>query len=77
VRGNALAAVLDAAEAGGWMAVPFGTSLHVSSAARDDFPAWLAAQGAGLTRGATIEPVRTGLEDVFIALTQNADGNVR
>jgi ABC-2 type transport system ATP-binding protein len=77
VRGGSLAAVLDAAEAGGWMAVPFGTSLHVSSAARDDFPQWLAARAGDIARGATITPVRTGLEDVFIALTQDADGKVR
>ena len=74
VRGPELASVLDAAEAGGWMAVPFGTSLHISSAGRNDFPQWLATQWPDLTRGSTIAAVHTGLEDVFIALTQRADG---
>jgi ABC-2 type transport system ATP-binding protein len=77
VRGEALAAVLEAAEAGGWMAVPFGNSLHVSRAGEADFPAWLAAHAAGLARDSTIVPVRTSLEDVFIALTQQTDGRVR
>ncbi|HET9023786.1 MAG TPA: ABC transporter ATP-binding protein [Burkholderiaceae bacterium] len=77
VRGGSLAAVLDAAEAGGWMAVPFGSSLHISSAVRDDFPEWLAARPGDVARDVAITPVRTGLEDVFIALTQKADGNVR
>jgi ABC-2 type transport system ATP-binding protein len=77
VRGAALNAVLEAAEAGGWMAVPFGSSLHVSSARREDFPAWLAATAPGLARDATVTPVATGLEDVFIALTQDADGRPR
>jgi ABC-2 type transport system ATP-binding protein len=77
VRGDALDAVLDAAEAGGWMAVPFGASVHVSSRERDDFPAWLAKQDADAARVSAITPVATGLEDVFIALTQEADGSVR
>jgi ABC-2 type transport system ATP-binding protein len=77
VRGGALDAVLDAAEAGGWMAVPFGASLHVSSRAHEDFPAWLAAHDAAAARASTIAPVATGLEDVFIALTQDTDGSVR
>ena len=77
VRGSALDAVLDAAEAGGWMAVPFGASLHVSSRAHADFPAWLAARDAAAARASIITPVATGLEDVFIALTQDTDGSVR
>jgi hypothetical protein len=77
VRGDALNAVLEATEAGGWMAVPFGNSLHVSSASRDDFPAWLAGTSADLARDSTITPVATGLEDVFIALTQDAHGRPR
>jgi ABC-2 type transport system ATP-binding protein len=77
VRGPALAAALDVVEAGGWMAVPFGTSLHVSSAERSDFPEWLADGSPVLARDLTVTPVRTGLEDVFISLTQKADGDRR
>jgi len=77
VRGAALNAVLEATEAAGWMAVPFGNSLHVSSASRDDFPAWLAGTSADLARDSAITPVATGLEDVFIALTQDANGRAR
>jgi ABC-2 type transport system ATP-binding protein len=57
-----------------WMAVPFGNAVHVSSASRADFPAWLAAQQPAHTW--TVERVPTGLEDVFIALTQDARDNV-
>ena len=77
VVGDALAPVLDAVEHGGWMAVPFGTSLHVSSATRDDFPRWLAAEHAALASQVQIEPIPTGLEDVFIALTHDARDPVR
>jgi len=77
VRGPGLAPVLDAAEAGAWMAVPFGTSLHVSSADRRDFPEWLASTAPELARASTIARVPTGLEDVFIALTREADGRPR
>jgi len=77
VRGAALNAVLEATEAAGWMAVPFGNRLHVSSASRDDFPAWLAGTSADLARDSAITPVATGLEDVFIALTQDANGRAR
>ena len=71
-------AVLEAAEAGGWMAVPFGTSLHVSSGdARRLSRVAGGTAGATSRASATITPVRTGLEDVFIALTQKADGDVR
>jgi hypothetical protein len=59
------------------MAVPFGTSLHVSSTDRRDFPDWLAASAPALASASTIVPVPTGLEDVFIALTQKADGQAR
>jgi ABC-2 type transport system ATP-binding protein len=75
VRGNdqqALLAVLAASA--DWMAVPFGSAVHVSSAARVDFPAWLAQQQPD--HGWAVERVPTGLEDVFIALTQDARDNV-
>jgi ABC-2 type transport system ATP-binding protein len=77
VRGGALDTVLELAESGGWMAVPFGTSLHVSTAGREDFPAWLAGRAPDAARDSVIAPVPTGLEDVFIALTQRADGTLR
>ena len=77
VRGGQLTAVLEAAEAGSWMAVPFGSSLHVSSGDGADFGAWLAAHDGDLARASTIAPIRTTLEDVFIALTQTTDGRAR
>ena len=76
VVGPRLDAVLDAVEQRGWMAVPFGTSLHVSSTDHDDFPRWLAEHDPALAREMRIEPIPTGLEDVFIALTQDARDTV-
>ncbi len=76
VHGARLDAVLDAVEQRGWMAVPFGTSLHVSSTDHDDFPRWLAEHDPALAREVRIEPIPTGLEDVFIALTQDARDTV-
>jgi ABC-2 type transport system ATP-binding protein len=78
VTGTALGEVLDAVEAdGGWMAVPFGTSLHVSSARRADFPDWLASRDEALARQVRIAPITTSLEDVFIALTHDARQSLR
>ncbi|MBI5925825.1 MAG: ABC transporter ATP-binding protein [Aquabacterium sp.] len=58
-----------------WMAVPFGTEIHVSSVTGRDFGGWLSS----------IEPhhpwqvraIPTGLEDVFIHLSQHAQDNFR
>lgn len=78
VRGAQLGDVLEAIEReSGWMAVPFGASLHVSSASRDDFPQWLQTTAPALAPAIRIEPIATGLEDVFIALTQNARDNAQ
>lgn len=52
-----------------WMAVPFGSAVHVSARAGEDFAAWLEAAAPGRW---TVEPIATGLEDVFISLTQHA-----
>ena len=77
VRGDRLSETLQLAEKADWMAVPFGNSLHVSSATRADFPQWLAAQSPDLAAATTVEPVDTSLEDVFIALTQEAGRDQR
>jgi ABC-2 type transport system ATP-binding protein len=70
VEGAALEAVLQAAEATrDWLVSPFGTSLHVSSATRHDFPQWLATQHPPLAAASRVRPIATGLEDVFISLT--------
>jgi len=53
-----------------WMAVPFGSAVHVSARAGEDFAAWL--DGAAPGHRWTVEPIATGLEDVFISLTQHA-----
>ena len=76
VHGPRLDAVLELVEQQGWMAVPFGTSLHVSSADPDDFPRWLMERDPALAQALRIERIATGLEDVFIALTQDARDTV-
>jgi ABC-2 type transport system ATP-binding protein len=76
VSGPRLDAVLEFAEPRGWMAVPFGTSLHVSGDRSSDFPRSLAEHDPGLAQAVRIEPIPTGLEDVFIALTQDARDTV-
>jgi ABC-2 type transport system ATP-binding protein len=59
-----------------WMVVAFGTTLHVSAEAGADLPGWLAAQaGEGPAAPWRAVPIATGLEDVFIALTQRATDN--
>ena len=75
VRGADLARVLELVNGeDDWMAVQFGNVIHISSAARSDLPDWLRARAAGKTEWC-IEPIATGLEDVFIALTQEARDN--
>jgi ABC-2 type transport system ATP-binding protein len=62
--------VEQAQRSGLWQAVPFGTSVHVSSGTHGDFPAWLAQQApAGSYE---VRPIAAGLEDVFISLMQEA-----
>ena len=71
--GADLARVLSLAEHDGeWMVVPFGTALHVTSATREDFPQWLAQQLPG--HAWKVEPIATGLEDLFISLMEPANG---
>ncbi len=76
VQGPRLDEALALVEQRGWMAVPFGTSLHVSSSDPEDFPRWLAERDPALAQALRIEPIATGLEDVFIALTQDARDTV-
>lgn len=71
--GVALAALLAADPR--WMVVPFGSAVHVSAGADSDLPAWLDAAAPG--HGWRPQPIATGLEDVFVALTQQATDNVR
>jgi ABC-2 type transport system ATP-binding protein len=76
VQGTALEDVLQAVEgAPQWLVSPFGTSLHVSSAVRRDFPQWLAQSHPALAAASSVRPIATGLEDVFISLTKNARDN--
>ena len=59
-----------------WMVVAFGSALHVSAERATpaaDLPVWLAAHGADPAWQVT--PIDTGLEDVFISLTQHATDN--
>jgi ABC-2 type transport system ATP-binding protein len=76
VQGPRLDEVLALVEQRGWMAVPFGTSLHVSSSDHEDFPRWLMERDPTLAQAVRIESIPTGLEDVFIALTQDARDTV-
>lgn len=74
VRGDGLPALLTLVEREpAWMAVPFGSAVHVSSTTRTDFPQWLATQTPQAQW--EVAPIATGLEDVFIALTQDARDN--
>ena len=68
----AQAAALLAAEPS-WMVVPFGAALHVSAPKGADLPAWLGEQAPHAAW--RITPIATGLEDVFIALTEHAQDN--
>lgn len=74
LRGNDLAQAAQRIGADKrWRVVVFGATLHVSAATGEDLPAWLQAQG--LEGRWQLQPVATGLEDVFIALTDNAVDN--
>ena len=56
-----------------WMVVPFGSVVHVSAAAGEDLVGWLADRAPGARW--IVQPIATGLEDVFISLTQHAADN--
>jgi len=53
-----------------WLVVPFGTALHVSAPAGSDLPSRVAELAPGARW--SMRAIATGLEDVFIALTQEA-----
>ncbi|MDP1900509.1 MAG: ABC transporter ATP-binding protein [Rubrivivax sp.] len=57
-----------------WMVVPFGSAVHVSAAQGHDLPGWLAERAPG--HAWRVTPIATGLEDVFIALTQHASDHL-
>jgi len=74
IRGEGLAEAAALIEAdAAWMVVPFGSTVHVSGAAGSDLPAWLAEHAPQAAW--TVQPIATGLEDVFISLTQHARDN--
>ena len=52
-----------------WLVVPFGTRLHITGRANDDFEAWRRENGAELELEAVEIPA--GLEDLFISLLQH------
>ena len=56
-----------------WMVVPFGSAVHVSAAQGEDLPAWLAERAPGAAW--QVRSIATGLEDVFISLTRDAEDN--
>ncbi len=58
-----------------WMAVPFGSQVHVSTDGPQDFASWLAQAAPG--HGWQVQAVPTGLEDVFIHLSRHAQDNFR
>jgi ABC-2 type transport system ATP-binding protein len=55
------------------MVVPFGSVVHVSAPAGEELVGWL-AERAPRSRW-VVTPIATGLEDVFISLTQHAADN--
>jgi ABC-2 type transport system ATP-binding protein len=64
-----------AAQSSDWMAVPFGTEIHISSVSGQDFAQWL--HGRQPDHPWQVRPIATGLEDVFIHLSQHAQDNFR
>jgi ABC-2 type transport system ATP-binding protein len=60
---------------GGWLVVPFGTRLHVTSDDGTDLAHWLAGNAADLECQA-IE-IASGLEDLFISLMQREGDRVQ
>jgi ABC-2 type transport system ATP-binding protein len=58
---------------GRWMCAPFGNALRVSAERSCDLTAWLAQ--ATPRHRLEVTPIATGLEDVFIALTDDAHDN--
>ena len=54
-----------------WMVVAFGSALHVSAERGSELQSWLAER----LPGQEARPIATGLEDVFISLTQHATDN--
>jgi ABC-2 type transport system ATP-binding protein len=74
LRGEDLAAASALlAQDARWMVVPFGSVVHVSAAAGADLVGWLAERAPGANWA--VQPIATGLEDVFISLTQQAQDN--
>ncbi|MBA4108945.1 MAG: multidrug ABC transporter ATP-binding protein [Leptothrix sp. (in: Bacteria)] len=76
VRGDQLDKVIGLTNhSDDWMAIPFGTSVHVSSTSPLDFAEWLRAQSP--QHDWLVETIPTSLEDVFIHLSQHAQDNYR
>jgi len=74
LAGGALGSVQSALERDGpWLCAPFGNVLHVSAPRGADLVTWLAAHLPD--HGCNVAPIATGLEDVFIALTDRAQDN--
>jgi ABC-2 type transport system ATP-binding protein len=74
LAGERVAAVRAALERdGAWMCAPFGNMLHVSAPQGADLPAWLAQHLPD--HACAVGAIATGLEDVFIALTDRAEDN--
>ena len=74
--GPDLARLVAVAETeGDWMAAAFGTSVHVTSATRDDFPQWLAQQAP--SHRWEVVPIAPGLEDLFISLMNDSNNGAR
>jgi ABC-2 type transport system ATP-binding protein len=74
LAGGSLALVREALDRdGSWLCAPFGNVLHVSGPQDADLPSWLAAHLPA--HGCDVTAIATGLEDVFIALTDRAEDN--
>ncbi|MCM5679605.1 ABC transporter ATP-binding protein [Schlegelella sp. S2-27] len=74
LRGSDLARAAELLQQDGrWRVVAFGNAVHVSAARGADLPQWLARHAPQAPWRAAAVP--TGLEDVFIALTEHAQDN--
>jgi ABC-2 type transport system ATP-binding protein len=56
-----------------WMVVAFGRAVHVSASVGADLQGWLAEHDSAASW--TVSRIATGLEDVFISLTEHAHDN--
>ena len=75
VTGDGLPELTRRLGADGWLVMPFGTRLHVTTEHGDDLAAWIAQHAADLPCRA--HEIPAGLEDLFISLMQREGDRVQ